>query len=102
MSPRHAIRPTTTIGANPPNTTAATGPKRRAATPDSNAPISLDDPMKIAFTAETRPSKLRGVSVCNRVERITTLTLSNTPENSSNATDNGKLRDNPKPLMHIP
>lgn len=45
----------------PPKITAGTVPRSFATTPDSNAPISFDEPMKILLTAETRPFMLSGV-----------------------------------------
>jgi hypothetical protein len=49
----------------PPTTIAAFVPHHLAVNPDSNAPISLEEPMKIPFTAETRPRMLSGVASCN-------------------------------------
>ena len=48
----------------PPTTIAAFVPHHLAVNPDSNAPISLEEPMKIPFTAETRPRMLSGVASC--------------------------------------
>ena len=45
----------------PPKTTAGTVPSNLAATPDSKAPISFDEPMKILLTADTLPFILSGV-----------------------------------------
>ena len=59
---------TTTVMA-PPTITEGTVPSRRAATPDSKAPISFDEPMKIWFTAETRPSIPDGTITCISVLR---------------------------------
>src|SRR5262245_24149147 len=56
LGTRAATSPTTPSEATPPRTTAGTVPRRRAATPDSKAPISFDEPMKIEFTDDTRPS----------------------------------------------
>src|SRR5439155_9886760 len=91
--------PTTASDATPPSTTAGTVPSSLAVTPDSNAPSSFDEPMKIEFTEETRPSSCGGVSVCNSVPRINTLTLSATPLKPSSATERTKLRDKPNPRM---
>src|SRR5205823_9104944 len=41
----------------PPKMTEGAVPINLAATPDSKAPISLEEPMKIPFTAETRPRR---------------------------------------------
>ena len=49
------ILPTHKIQTTPPNTAAGKAPKIFAATPDSNSPSSLDDPMKMEFTAAIRP-----------------------------------------------
>ena len=56
-----ATIPTTDSEATPPSTTDVTVPNNRAATPDSKAPSSLEEPMKIAFTDETLPSRCSGV-----------------------------------------
>src|SRR5947207_2203712 len=37
-------------------------PSNLAATPDSNAPSSFEDPMKMALTDETRPRRCSGVN----------------------------------------
>ena len=44
---RHAVTATTSRVMQPPKITDGTTPSSRAATPDSNAPISFDAPMKI-------------------------------------------------------
>ena len=54
-----------------------------ADTPDSKAPNSFEDPIKILFTEATRPLILSGVNICMIVERKTTLTLSKTPLRAS-------------------
>ena len=43
--------------------TEGTTPSNLAATPDSKDPISLDDPINMLFTAETRPFIFSGVRV---------------------------------------
>jgi hypothetical protein len=48
------------IVSTPPITTLGAVPKIRAATPLSKAPISFDEPMKMAFTLDTRPSRCSG------------------------------------------
>ena len=63
----------------PPNITDGTVPKSLAAVPDSNAPISFDEPINIEFTADTRPRILSGVNNCIMVLRIITLMLSKAP-----------------------
>src|SRR5438270_126440 len=65
---------TTTSDAKPPRTTDVTVPNSFAATPDSNAPSSFDEPTKIEFTDDTLPSRCDGVSTCSNVERMSTLT----------------------------
>ena len=74
-------------------------PSRRAATPDSNAPSSFDEPTKIEFTDDTRPSMCDGVSTCSSVDRTSTLTLSAMPLIASKNADSTKLRDTPNPMM---
>src|SRR5690242_20928994 len=93
--------PTTDNDATPPTTTEVTVPRSRAATPDSKAPSSFEDPMKMAFTEETRPSRCSGVSTCNKVERTTTLTLSAMPLIASKASETPKLLDSPNPMMQM-
>ena len=78
---------TTTIVPTPPLTTEKTGPNQWATSPDSNAPNSLDELIKIAFTAATRPRIESGVSNCISVPRTTTLTLSNAPARASMKND---------------
>ena len=58
----------------PPPTTDHTGPNHFAVMPDSNAPSSFDEPMKMALTADTRPRIASGVSTCTSVPRTTMLT----------------------------
>lgn len=74
-----AVRETTTSVKTPPIIIEGFSPNKRAVVPDSNAPISFDEPMKIPFTAETRPRISSGVASCKMVCLITTLTLSNAP-----------------------
>src|ERR1700730_16272213 len=91
----------------PPPTTDTTGPKSAAVNPDSSAPNSFDVPMKILFTAETRPRISSGVTSCTIDPRMITLTLSNAPARNNAPNDNHKAVDkpktmiaNPKPLTH--
>ena len=56
-----AVAATTASVMHPPKITEGTVPINRAAAPDSNAPSSFELPMKIAFTAETRPINSVGV-----------------------------------------
>src|SRR5688500_17311527 len=94
-----AVSPTTARAAVPPSTTAGTAPTSRAATPDSNAPSSFDEPMKMELTAETRPSICGGVSSWMSVDRMTTLTLSAIPLSARSAKERKKSRESPKPMM---
>ena len=66
-----------------PKMTEGIKPRRRAAKPDSKAPISLEEPMKRLLTAETRPRMLSGVRSWMMVERMTTEMLSKTPLRNS-------------------
>src|SRR6188768_4330954 len=86
----------------PPRTTEGTVPKRRAATPDSNIPISLDEPMNMLLTADTRPFMFSGVSVCNKVKRMITLIQSNAPLATSSSNDNQKTVESAKPIIDSP
>ena len=64
---------------DPPNITDGTVPKSLAAVPDSKAPISLELPINMEFTAETLPRIWSGVKSCIMVPLIITLTLSKAP-----------------------
>ncbi|MNR57783.1 hypothetical protein D3C85_1786230 [compost metagenome] len=68
----------------PPNTTAGTVLINFAVRPDSKAPISLEEPINILFTAETLPRISSGVSSCIIVERMITLMLSKAPSINKN------------------
>ena len=61
-----------------------------AATPDSKAPSSFDDPTKIEFTDDTRPNRCDGVSTCSSVDRTSTLTLSAIPLTARTIDRDGK------------
>lgn len=50
-----AITPTDNKHMTPPNIAAGIVPINFAVTPDSNSPISFDEPIKIEFTAEILP-----------------------------------------------
>src|SRR5438270_365652 len=86
----------------PPATTEITGPKRAAVNPDSSAPNSFDVPMKILFTAETRPRISSGVTNCTIEPRMITLTLSNAPTRNNKPSDNQSAFDKPKMMVAIP
>ena len=86
----------------PPKTTAVTVPINLAVNPLSKAPNSLDEPTKIEFTAATRPRIWSGVLSCNIVCRITTEIPSTTPLINKAKTDNQKIVDNPKTIIHTP
>src|ERR1700722_554751 len=77
----------TTKVMQPPKTTDATVPISLAMTPDSNSPISLDDPTKIELTDATRPFMWSGVTIWNMVQRTKTLTASNPPLSISHKND---------------
>ena len=63
----------TTSVATPPITMATAGPSSWPATPDSNAPSSLEAPMNTASTASTRPRLSKGVTSGTSVDRMNTL-----------------------------
>ena len=86
----------------PPNTTDGTSPSSRAIEPESNAPSSFDEPMKMPLIDDTRPRMWSGVASCRIVERSTTDTPSNMPDSSSSSADSQKLRRQAKPMMHRP
>ena len=68
----------------PPITIDGARPNNFAATPDSKAPIWLDDIMNIVLIEDMRPRIESGANSCIIVERITMLTLSNIPLNIRN------------------
>jgi hypothetical protein len=82
-----AVAPTIPSVINPPKITEGTSPISLAATPDSNEPISLEDPMKMLFTEATLPRISSGATSCIVAERITTLMLSNIPLRANNPSD---------------
>jgi hypothetical protein len=88
--------------ADPPATTEITGPNSAAVNPDSSAPNSFDVPMKILFTAETRPRISSGVTSCTMEPRMITLTLSNAPTRNKKPSDNQSVFDKPKRMVTIP
>src|SRR5262245_3505383 len=63
----------------PPRTAAGTAPRRRATTPDSNSPNSLEEPIKMELTAEILPRIESGEESCTAAVRTTMLTLSKAP-----------------------
>ena len=94
---RTAVTATTASVAIPPSTTDGTVPSSLAATPDSNAPISLELPMKMALTDETRPSRCSGVSTWSSVLRTTTLTGVHHPARGrARTSDSAKLLRQPE------
>src|SRR5207253_6818253 len=99
---RNATPSTTKIVPIPPATTETTGPNSAAVNPDSNAPNSLDVPIKILFTDETRPRISSGVISCTMEPRMITLTLSNAPTKNNNPSDNQNALDKPKRTVAIP
>src|ERR1700730_791731 len=86
----------------PPPTTEMTGPKSAAVNPDSSAPNSLEVPMKMLFTAETRPRFSSGVTNWTTEPRMITLTLSNAPTMNSIPNDSQKILESPKIIVAIP
>ena len=56
-----ATNPTIPIVIHPPKITEGITPSNFAATPDSNAQISFEEPMKMPFTAATLPRISSGV-----------------------------------------
>ncbi len=79
--------PTTARVIKPPNMTEGITPNSFAASPDSNAPISFEEPINILLTAETLPFISSGVYNCSIVCLITTLMLSNIPLKASAVTE---------------
>src|SRR5450759_1416795 len=96
------VTATTTSVATPPSTTDGTVTNSFAVTPDSNIPISFEEPTKTLFTDDTRPNRCRGVSVCSRFERIDTLTMSAAPASTSIVTDSQNDVDRPNPMVNTP
>ena len=86
----------------PPKTTEATVPIKRAVTPLSKAPNSLEDPTKMAFTDATLPRMASGVRNCKMVSRIIMETPSVTPLKNKATTDSQKLPYNPKVKIQSP
>src|SRR4051794_38811256 len=86
----------------PPNTTDGTSPRKLAATPDSNSPSSLLEPMKMTLTAVTRPRIESGVRSCNTVCRITTLMLSAAPKTNRAVNDTANDVVTPKIIVAMP
>ena len=67
--------------------------------PARRAPISLEEPMKIWFTAVTRPRRESGLSRCTRDGRTTTVTLSNAPVKNSASSERQNQWERPKTTM---
>src|SRR6266705_2439813 len=99
---RNATPSTTKIVPMPPATTEISGPNRAAVKPDSSAPNSFEVPMKMLFTAETRPRISSGVTSCTMEPRMITLTLSNAPTMNSIPNDNQRILESPKIIVAIP
>src|ERR1017187_1101764 len=93
---------TTTIVPMPPYTTAGTVPNHCAVRPDSNWPTSFDAPMKIIFTALTRPRISSGVPSWMTVWGTITLTISRAPNAASAASDSARFRERPKTMVQMP
>ena len=77
-------------------------PNALAVAPDSNAPISFDEPIKIPFTAETLPRILSGVANCKTVCRMTTLTLSKAPVRNKKKKAIQMFSDKPNKMVDSP
>src|SRR5207302_3014828 len=86
----------------PPATTEMTGPNNAAVNPDSSAPNSFEVPMKMLFTAETRPRISSGVTNCTIEPRTITLTLSSAPATNNIDNDNQSAFDKPKTIVATP
>src|SRR5207302_11398887 len=86
----------------PPPTTEMTGPNNAAVSPDSSAPNSFEVPMKILFTAETRPRISSGVTSWTIEPRMITLTLSTAPATNNIASESQSAVDKPKTTVAIP
>jgi hypothetical protein len=91
LGDRQAIIATVIKHTTPPKMTDGTTPISRAATPDSNSPISFEEPIKMEFTEETFPRILSGDESCTAEDRITILTLSKAPLRANATADNMKL-----------
>jgi hypothetical protein len=86
----------------PPATTAAVGPSRNAASPDSNAPSWLEALMNTISTAVTRPRSSSGVASAAVVERMFIEYMSAYPVATSAANDSGALRERPNTTVATP
>src|SRR5260370_38334455 len=62
----------------------------------------FDVPMKILFTADTRPRISSGVTNCTIEPRMMTLTLSNAPMRRSTPSDNQNTFDKPNRMVARP
>src|SRR5215468_6913162 len=98
----HVIASTMRSVPTPPETTETIGPKKLATRPDSNAPSSFDVPINREFRADTRPRILSGVRTCTRVDRTTTLMLSQEPSRQSIAIESQKFREIPNTTVTVP
>ena len=87
---------------HPPNTTEETVPIRAAAVPDSNSPISFDEPMKIELTEAIRPRIDSGEFSCRIAFLTTMLTASNPPLKASAANESQNHLEAPKTIMQTP
>ena len=58
--------------------------------------------MNREFSAETRPRMSSGVRIWTRVERTTTLMLSQEPRKKSIAIESQKCRESPKMIVTVP
>ena len=82
--------------------TAGTAPMSAAATPDPNAPSSLDALMKTISTAVTRPRSSSGVTSGRIVWRRTTLTMSTAPPTARARSESHIVSERPKTIIVAP
>lgn len=90
------------IVAAPPNTIEGTKPITLAAIPDSRAPNSFDEPIKMPLIALMRPRIWSGVVSCIMLPRITTEIESQHPEMNKKNAQIQRLLEMPKAMMARP
>src|SRR5258708_2113108 len=86
----------------PPAQMAGTAPIRLAATPLSKAPISFEELIKIQLTAAILPRRCLGDIKRMMDLRMTTLTPSKAPENTSVIKERGNDFERPNMIMEAP
>ena len=102
LEKRPHLLPTTTSVPIAPATTDMIGVVSSATSPDSKPPNSLEEPMNIELTAETRPRISFGVLIWVMTCRITMLTLSNAPVSASAAIESQKFVEKPNTMVATP